>query len=105
MADRCHDDAFSTNEIGEVVGKSGEVDATMTAGSFIPKQGLPEDGGAKALDFSSETNAQTLLTFLVIPRGFLAVGKSLGKKLQNSPIHCPGAILRKRAKTSDAGTV
>ena len=105
MADRCHDDAVSTDEIGDVVGKPGEVDATMTAGTFIPKQGLPEDGGAKAFDFSSETNAQTLQTFLVIPRGFLGVGKSLWKKLQNSPVHCPGAILRKRAKTSDAATV
>jgi len=92
MADRCHDDAFSTDEIGDVVGKPREVDATMTAGTFIPKQGLPEDGGAKAFDFSSETSAQTLQTFLVIPGGFLSVGESLWKKLQNGPAHCLGAI-------------
>jgi hypothetical protein len=79
-------------EIGDVVGKPREVDATMTAGTFIPKQGLPEDGGSKAFDFSSETRAQPLQTFLVIPRGFLSVGESLWKKLQNGPAHCPGAI-------------
>ena len=105
MSDRCHNDAVATDEIGEAVGKSGEIDTSMSAGSLIPEQRLPEDGGAKAFDFSSETNAQTLQTFLAIPRGFLGVGKSLWKKLQNSPVHCPGAILRKRAKTSDASTV
>ena len=47
---------------------------------------------------------KTLQTFLVIPRGFLGVGGSLRKKLQNGPGHFPGAILRKRAKTSEAGT-
>jgi hypothetical protein len=64
----------------------------MTAGTFIPKQGLAEDGGAKAFDFRSETGAQTLQTFLVIPGGFLRVDECLWKKLQNGPAHCPGAI-------------
>ena len=77
----------------------------MSTGSFIPKQRLPEDCGAEALDFRLKTNAQTTQTLFVIPGGCLGVGKSIWKKLKNSSSHCFGAILHNREKTSDAGTV
>jgi len=92
MADCCHGDALFANELGHIVWKAWQVHSAMTAGPFIPKKRLPEDRGAKAFDFSSETNAQPLQTILVIPSGFLRVGESLWKKLQNGPVHCPGAI-------------
>ncbi len=59
MAHSGDNNALAADEVCDVVGKSGNVDAPIAAGTLTPEQWLANDGCTDTLDLRSKSRTQT----------------------------------------------